>query len=126
MVITLAKEYDEIKKQLEKNDKIWVMSCNSCVRVIGTGGEDKMIQLADRLKKDGFQVVGTSLYGTACIKEIVKEKIDPDTIVMLACDAGVYNIDHILKPNKMVKALSTLGIGVRDLKGNYTLVKKFK
>lgn len=125
MVITKARTYEEIKAQLKKSDKIWVMSCNSCVRFIGTGGEEKMKQLAQKLKADGFQVTGTTLFGVACLKEIVREKINPDTIVMLSCDAGIFNINLALKPKKMVCALVTLGIGVRDLKGNYTLVKKF-
>lgn len=126
MVITKARKYEEIKAQLSVNDKIWIMSCNYCVRYIGTGGEEKMKEMAQKLKKDGFQVVGTTLLGIACIKEIVREKVAADTIVMLSCDAGVFNITQELKPKNIVPALHTLGIGIRDMKGNYTLVKEFK
>lgn len=125
MVITKAQKYERIIKQLSKNDKIWVFSCNSCVRFIGTGGEEKLLELVGKLKKDGFQVAGSTLLGVACIKEAVKEKVEADTFVILSCDAGVYNINKNLKPLKIVKALETVGIGVRDLRGNYTLVKKF-
>lgn len=126
MVITKARKYEEIKAQLSLSDKIWIISCNSCVRFTGTGGEKKLQDLAQKLKQDGFHVVGTSLLGVACMKGVVKEKIDADTIVMLSCDAGVFNINQILTPKKLVKALLTLGIGIWDLKGNFTLVKQFK
>lgn len=126
VVITKARKYAEIKAQLSASDKIWVMSCNSCVRFIGTGGEEKMREMVQKLKKDGYRVLGTTLIGAACVKELVREKVEPDTVVMLSCDAGIFNINQILKPKKIVPALHTLGIGVRDMKGNYTLVKQFK
>lgn len=126
MVITKARKYEEIKSQLTTSDKIWVMSCNSCVRYTGTGGEKKLQQMAQKLKQDGFQVAGTTLLGVACMKGVVREKIEADTVIMLSCDAGAFNINQALIPKKLVKALVTLGIGVWDLRGNYTLVKKFK
>jgi hypothetical protein len=125
MVITKARKYEEIKAQLKKNEKVLVMSCNSCVRFTGTGGEEKMLQLAQKLKNDGFQIIGTALIGAACIKEMFREKAKADVIVMISCDAGIYNVENELKPKKIVKALETLGIGVRDMKGNHTLVRKF-
>ena len=69
---------------------------------------------------------GTTLLGVACMKGVVREKIEADTIIMLSCDAGVFNINQAVLPKKLVKALVTLGIGVWDLKGNFTLVKEFK
>ncbi len=34
--------------------KVGIVSCNSCARACETGGKEKMEELAQRLKQDGF------------------------------------------------------------------------
>ncbi len=55
MIITESKPFGIIKAQLKKEDKIGIVSCNSCARMCETGGKEAMKELADRLKKRGFQ-----------------------------------------------------------------------
>jgi hypothetical protein len=54
LIVTNSKPYGIIKGKLRKWKKIGIISCNSCARACETGGREKMEELAERLKKDGF------------------------------------------------------------------------
>ena len=126
MTITEPKPYGMIKSQLNKNDKIGLVSCNACVKFCETGGEEKMRELAKRLKEDGFNVVDIDLIGIACdLDQVKKETFDGDVIIVFACDAGTYNVKKIVGDKKVLAALNTVGIGTRDKEGNISLVKEF-
>ena len=126
MVVTESKPYKAVKSQLKKNDRIEVVSCNLCVRFCKTGGVEKMQEMVRRLKNDGFNVTDTHLIGVACdLEQVEKVRFSTDTVIVLACDAGVYNIKKIAKGKKVIPALNTLGVGARKGEGNVTLVKKF-
>jgi len=126
MTITEPKPYGMIKSQLDKNDKISLVSCNSCVKFCETGGEEKMREMSGRLKKDGFQVVDTDLIGVACdLDQVKKETFDGDVIIVFACEAGIHNIKKLAGDKKIIAALDTVGIGTRDREGNISLVRKF-
>ena len=85
-----------------------------------------MDELAERLKKDGFEVVDTELVPMACnIEAVKKPEYQADFLVVLACDSGVCTVQTLF-PNKIVvPALDTIGIGARDVQGNIFLMKKF-
>jgi len=115
-----------IKSQLKKSDKIELVSCNACVKFCETGGEEKMAEMAQRLKRDGFNVVNTDLIGMACVLDLVKKQsFKGDVLIVFTCDAGVFNIEKLAKGKKVIPALDTIGIGTRDEQGNITLVKRF-
>ena len=127
MIITELKPYGMIKSQLNKKDKIGIVSCNTCARMCETGGRKEMKKLAARLKKDGFNVVDTDLIGFACdFDQLKAEELHGNTTIVLACDAGVYNLKKLFPKKKIITALDTIGLGAYDEKGNLTLVKKFK
>jgi len=127
MIITDIKPYGLIKTKLDKKDQIGIVSCNSCPRICETGGEEAMKKLVKRLKKDGFNVVDTDLIGRACDFDLLKkDELKGITTIVLACEAGVYNLKKLFPKRKIIEALDTIGLGVFDHKGNLTLVKKFK
>jgi len=126
MTITEAKSYGIIKSQLNKNDKIGLVSCNSCVKFCETGGEEKMQEMSERLKGDGFEVVDVDLIGVACdLDQVKKETFDGDVIIVFGCDAAIYNVKKLVGDKKVMSALDTIGIGTRDKEGNLSLVKEF-
>jgi len=127
MIITEIKPYGLIKSELNKKDKIGIVSCNSCPRICETGGEEKMKEIANRLKKDGFSIIDTDLIGRACDFDLLKkDELHGTTTIVLACDAGVYNLHKLFPKRKIIVALNTVGLGAFDHRGNLTLVKKFK
>jgi len=126
MTITEPKPYGMIKSQLKKSDKIGLVSCNACVKFCETGGEEKMQKMAERLKKDGFNVVDVDLIGVACdLDQVKKETFDGEVTIVFACDAGVFNVKKLVGNKKVITALDTIGIGTRDKEGNINLVKSF-
>ena len=126
MTITQSKPYGIIKSQLKKNDRIGLVSCNACVKFCETGGEEKMEEIAQRLKKDGFNVVDTDLIGMACVLDLVKKQsFKGNVLIAFTCDAGIFNIEKLAKGKKVIAALDTVGIGTRDGEGNINLVRKF-
>lgn len=126
MIITKAKSYKEIVKELRKSDKIGVISCNACVRACGTGGENILKRFSSKLKKDGYNVVDVDLIGIPCDRsQLQKNQLHGDTQIVLACDAGVYNLKKLFPKNKIIGALETVGLGAKDSRGKPILVKKF-
>jgi len=127
MIITEIKPHGLIKSQLNKKDKIGIVSCNSCPRICETGGEEEMKKLAKKLKKDGFDVVDMDLIGRACDFDLLKkDELNGTSTVVLSCDAGIHNLKKLFPKRKIIGALNTIGLGVYDHQGNLTLVRKFK
>ena len=126
MIVTSLKPYGMIRGMLRKWKTVGVVSCNSCARACETGGKEKMEELANRLKQDGFQVMDTELLPMACnIDAAKKPDYKADYLVVLACDSGVCTLQSLF-PNKVViPALDTIGIGARDVQGNIFLMKRF-
>jgi len=126
MIITNSKPYGIVKGNLKKWKKIGIVSCNSCARVCETGGKEKMEELGERLKNDGYEVLNTALVPMACNIDLVKKpKLDADILIVLACDCGVNTIQDIFPNKKIVPANDTIGIWARDGQGNIYLMVKF-
>ena len=125
MIITCSKPYGIVRGMLKKWKKVGVVSCNSCARACETGGKEKMEEMANRLKQDGFDVVDVELLPMACnIESAKKPAYQADYLVVLACDSGVCTLQTLF-PNKIVvPALDTVGIGARDNQGNIFLMRK--
>jgi len=127
MIVTKSKPYSEIKRELKKFDKIGIISCNACARMCRTGGEKAMKKLAVKLKKDGYNVVDMDLIGTPCDKnQLQKSQLHGNVQIVLACDAGVYNLRKIFPKHKIISGTITLGIGANQGGKNITIVRKVK
>jgi len=125
MIVTNAKPYGVVRGMLKKWKKIGIVSCNSCARVCETGGREKMEKLAERLKKDGFEVVDTELVPMCCAIDAVKRpNYQADMLVVLACDSGVFTLQSLFPSKMVIPANETIGIGARDTQGNIFLMKK--
>jgi len=126
MIVTSLKPYGLIRGMLRKWKTVGVVSCNSCARACETGGKEKMEELANRLRQDGFQVLDTELLPMACnIDAAKKPDYKADYLVVLACDSGVCTLQSLFPSKVVVPALDTIGIGARDVQGNIFLMRKF-
>ena len=125
LIVTSSKPYGVIRGMLKKWRKTGIVSCNSCARVCETGGRERMEELAERLKKDGFNVVDTHLVPMACNVDLAKKpEYKSDVLVILGCVSGVYTYQAIFPSKEIVPGLNTEGIGARDGQGNIFLMKK--
>lgn len=126
MIVTSSKPYGVIRGMLKKWKKTGIVSCNSCARACETGGRKKMEELAERLKKDGFNVVDMNLVPMACNIDLVKKpEYEGDVLVILACVSGVFTYQELFPTKKIVPGLNTIGIGARDGQGNLFVMMKF-
>lgn len=84
-----------------------------------------MEELAQRLMKDGFEVVDTELVPMACAIDAVRRpNYQADMLVVLACDSGVCTLQSLFPSKTVVPANDTIGIGARDAQGNIFIMKK--
>ena len=127
MIVTSFRPYGIIKGMLRKWKTIGLVACNSCARVCETGGRKKMEELAERLKKDEYEVISTDLIPLACNVDLAKKpEYDAEVLVILACDSGVYTYENLFPSKKIIPANNTVGIGARDATGNIFLMVDFQ
>ncbi|RLF49554.1 MAG: hypothetical protein DRN20_01795 [Thermoplasmata archaeon] len=128
MIISLlSKSYEDLKKEITKNDRIVVWTCNNCIRFCGIGGRDKAKELADLLKKDGYNVIHIETIGTSCVIDLVEERkrhratagifANATAIIPLACEDGYEAVKYVFNDKKVVKVTKTLGLGVLTTDG---------
>ena len=124
MIVTSAKPYGVVRGMLKKWKKIGIVACNSCARICETGGKEKMEEMAERLKKDGFEVVDVELVPMACAIDAVKRpNYQADMLVSMACDAGLCTLQLLFPSKVVIPANDTIGIGARDAQGNIFIMK---
>lgn len=116
MIFTKALPYNDIKRKLDKSDVITIIGCESCVRVSGCGGEEKMQELALKLRKDGYNVVDGYMVPSSCTPKLLFAKLGKNinTIISLACSAGLSNIKRYYSNYKIVETTTDIGLMVTD------------
>jgi len=115
---TRALKLDVIKEHLDKDaDTITLISCNTCVRLAKTGGRQKMAQMAEKLRGEGYQVRDGFLVTVPCWDHCMENvKIQPDinTIIVLGCSCAYANIKTHFPDRKIVSAIMDRGTVVQD------------
>ena len=115
---TRALKLDVIKEHLDKDaDTITLISCNTCVRLAKTGGRQKMAQMAEKLREEGYQVRDGFLVTVPCWDHCMENvKIQPDinTIIVLGCSCAYANIKIHFPDRKIVSAIMDRGTVVQD------------
>ncbi len=117
MIFTKALSYKEITKTLDKEtDIIAMVGCETCVRVAGVGGVDKLRNLALQLREDGYHVLEGHLIPEACTPKIFFAKIDPKvtTLISLSCNAGTTNFARNYSHLKVIETVEDIGLMVSD------------
>lgn len=117
MIFTKALKYEDIKKELDKaHDIITIIGCETCVRVAGSGGEEKMKELAMKLRSEGFKVRDGFMIPSVCTPKIFLAKLgeDVNTLLSLACSAGFSNLQRSYSEYKIVETTEDIGLMVTD------------
>jgi hypothetical protein len=133
MIAVLRKiDYEELKKQLDKDDKIVVWSCNDCTKYCDLGGRKNLNALADALEKDGYTVLRRELIGVSCQPPLVRERTrHPSTkdlykeataIIVLACTDGFLKVQRVFRKKKVIQVGESVGLGAYSEKDGMRLV----
>ena len=124
MIYSKLIPYGEIKTKLEASNEIAVVSCNTCARECGVGGLDKADELVERLAKDGYIVKEEIILQYACSEPIYRKariQLKSDTVIVLACSAGVCCVKRLYPKKKVVNVTEDVGLFVTD-----TELERFK
>lgn len=137
MIISLRSiSYDDLKKQLSKDDKIVIISCNTCVVSCGVGGKQNMSTLEGMLNADGYNVIGKDLISIGCTLNLVekhrqdikkKEMYDAaTTIIPLICENGLKGVEYVFSDKKVISITKTLGTGNFTMDNGVVLTHPFE
>ena len=123
--ITKQKPFEEIQRQLDGFDRVYIAGCGTCATLTKTGGMEEVLAMKDRLQELGKLVTGWTVVPTAC-DEMTEAAIKEDNgaiqnascILVMSCALGVHKLStYIGKP--VFPALDTLFIGVEDGPGYF-------
>lgn len=109
MIITRPRDWDRITANLRDiaARRVFLMGCGQCATVAHTGGEREVLETAERLRAEGYEVTGWTVGEVTCHLNGTKlesrkhrtEIDDADAVLVLACGAGVQTTaDAIGKP----------------------------
>ncbi|MFQ5441679.1 MAG: methylenetetrahydrofolate reductase C-terminal domain-containing protein [Thermodesulfobacteriota bacterium] len=111
MIITEKKKKEEVLGALAGSKKVYLFGCGSCAEQCQTGGKKELDEMADFLNKKGFKVTGSSMVDETCYRQLVlkefkhkKEIKGSDSILVLACGAGVKTVADIAEETQPVLA----------------------
>jgi hypothetical protein len=119
MIFSKIESYEDIIKKLDKkDDKIAIISCNTCARTCGNGGLNKLNELGFRLIRDGYNVTDEAVVLYACSEPILREaklNIDANTIIVLSCSAGWSCFTRNYPDKKVLKVTEDIGLVITDV-----------
>jgi hypothetical protein len=123
--ITRQKPFDEIKEQLAKFDRPFIIGCGTCTTMTKTGGIDEVMDMKSRLQQIGKWVSGWMVIPTACdemtaadIRENGKAIQSANCILAMTCALGVHRMNLYLG-HPVIPALDTMFIAVEDTPGYF-------
>ena len=118
MIFAKIEPYEEIIKKLDKKeDKIAIISCNTCARTCGNGGLNKLNELGLRLIRDGYYVTDEAIVLYACSEPMLREAkldLEANTIIVLSCSAGWSCFTRNFPDKKVLKVTEDIGLVLTD------------
>jgi len=127
MIITEQKNFEEILRALEGENKIFIVGCKQCATLCQTGGEEQVKQMKEKLEKEGKTVIGWVVIDVPChlleTKKVLREKESEvnraDGILVLACGGGTQSVREASNKNTH-PGCNTLFLGVVERFGQFS------
>jgi len=127
MIITKKKDITEVLDALEGKKRVYLFGCGSCADQCQTGGARELEEMSSVLKEKGFHVLGNSLVGETCYRQLVlkefrdkKEISGADAVVVLACGAGVKTVADVSEESlPVIPALDSIFLASVERYGRF-------
>jgi ferredoxin len=123
--ITKQKPFDEVKQQLDRFDRVYIVGCGSCATMTKTGGREEVLVMKENLQALGKLITGWMVIPTACdemtevaIRESEVAIQNANCVLVMACALGVHRMS-LYTDKPAIPALDTLFIGVEDSPGYF-------
>ena len=118
MIFSKIVPYEEIIKKLDKkDDKMAIISCNTCARTCGNGGISKLNELGLRLIRDGYYVTDEAVILYVCSEPMLREAkldLEANTIIVLSCSAGWASLTRNFPDKKVLQVTEDIGLVMTD------------
>jgi hypothetical protein len=123
--ITRQKPLEEIERQLDGMDRIYLVGCGTCATMTKTGGREEVLNMKEHLQGLGKMVTGWTVIPIACdemtdvsLKESNGAISNAHCVMVMSCALGVHRLaGYIDKP--VIPALDTLFIGLEEDPGSF-------
>lgn len=100
MLRSEQKPFEEIAGYLEGEKKVFILGCDGCAQSSQTGGMPQVLEMKERLEKEGKTVTGYSVIDFLCQKALVASRLRPledkvmeaDSLLALTCGVGVQSV----------------------------------
>ena len=127
MIITEAKNKEQILKSLAHDKSIFVIGCGRCATSCETGGEKQVAEMVEFLKSSGKEITGSKLIEAPCDERLVirdhasnKSEIEKaDAVLVLSCGAGVQVVSEVSGKN-VIPALDSMFLGKTKRHGKFS------
>lgn len=128
MIITQAKQFQELLSNLQGYTNIFLIGCGECSTTCKTGGEQEVRAMKDALVAQGKTVIGTCLPKAPCVTSQVKTELAKQTVILrradalvvMACGLGVQAVQESDRQGHVViPALDTLCGAVVNAAGDF-------
>jgi hypothetical protein len=126
-VVTVQKQLSEIRGFLDASrpSGVYVLGCDKCAKLNQTGGTEEVKSMRESLRSLGYPVLPTvqnvfAIEDGACSPKAVGEAARMlqgaafDTVLVMACGAGLKCVADALPGKTVLPALNTLGPGVKE------------
>lgn len=129
MIVGEQKPIAEIKEIVTSYKKLLILGCGTCVKTCFAGGEDEVATLASSLrlvfrKEDQEIEIEELTIERQCEDEFIQEGADAiarnDSVLSLACGAGVQAIARRFAKTPVLPGVNTTFIGVLESQGVFT------
>lgn len=104
MIYSEQKPWEEIESYLEKDEKLFVLGCGGCAAASGSGGEEQVAELSEKLTEAGWKVTGSKVIEYLCNKGLVGMRLarisnrieKADSILGACCGIGVQAVGKLI------------------------------
>ncbi len=126
MIITTSKPFEEVLKELEGKDKVFIVGCGSCAATCETGGEPEVAAMKEKLEAEGKTVTGGIVYEEVCHELNTKRKFrenkeateGADAFLVMCCGAGTQSVREATEKT-VEPACDTVFLGNIQRLGNF-------
>ncbi|MCM8765980.1 MAG: methylenetetrahydrofolate reductase C-terminal domain-containing protein [Candidatus Omnitrophica bacterium] len=126
MIISKLKPWEEIVSYLKDREKIFIIGCGECSTTCKSGGEKEILEVKEKLEKEGYRVTGFAIPKAPCVSAQIKLELgknkkaitEADSLLVMTCGLGVQSVkinDRQGKPLHV--ANNTLFMGAVDASG---------
>lgn len=118
MINTRQKDFDFIYSELKQSQGVFVIGCSDCATLAQTGGEKQVTEMKEKLEQHNIPVTGSAVFDVPCDARIVRKEFkkyanelqNADTLLVMACGAGIGAIRTLTQKN-IIPALDSLHVG---------------